>query len=179
MDETQEKSKSGCLKFAGIGCVVMLGGLILVVGLVALNFDRIRESSWYQSATEVAGEAKAEIGAVLELRAELANDYPAGNILVNSNFNYANGVTTRTLSVELENPSFAVPEDENDRWAAAKGIARRVSELHPEIGKYDQIEIILGRKAGSMVTFKTSKTYAFPVSDFVTIEEKEDGTPNP
>jgi len=166
MEEPKSKS-GGCIKAGGVGCAVLsLLGVLLIV-LVMLNLESIKEADWYRSIGETANAAKQEFQWMLELRAELAAKYPALEVQVSAESFTGSQGPTRSLVVTFLNPDFKISEADSKLFA--KGIATEVASSYPEIERYDQVTITFVAKSGVGVTFEKTQSFVFSVRDLAPV----------
>jgi hypothetical protein len=160
--------KSGCLRSAVGGCVgCAVVAVVLVVGLW-MSRDAIRQTSWYKNLHGKVEAVQEEAKSLMDLRARLIAAYPADNVGVQVRMNSVNGVSTRTLQVEILNPTFPLPGDDAGKQVEAREIAAFVAREHPGISHYDQIRVSFARGGGAAGASYSSRTdFDFPVADLL------------
>lgn len=153
--------KGGCWRLLTCGCAVIGGLAALAVILVALNFDRIRSSEWFQQGKEA-------IESLWTLRTELVERYPADNVEVH--IQRISGKTALELS--FTNPHFLEDPDQGrdeslDESEVAREIARHAARVYPQAADLDSIAVEYKSEVRIGVRVSQSRSYRFPISELV------------
>jgi hypothetical protein len=155
----------GCLKAAGYGCVgLLLLGVVAGVGVWA-GWDLLRQSGVGRGLRETVDAVKSESAAVVQLRQRLLELYPAADLRPNVQIHHADGATTRTLELTVVDPRFAVPADDAGRLAQAREIARAAVAVHPGVGRYDRLRLVVTRRSGDGGVATSTDSYEFAVGE--------------
>jgi len=167
MSESGRRSSGGCLRAGLIGCGVLLVLAVIAVIGVATNLDLIKQSDWFGSISQGAESAKVEFQRSLEIRAALLSEYPADEVGVHIDYSRSGGVSVRVLTVSFESPTFEIPESRAEQEELARGIARAVTRLHPEIGIYDRVGVRIVRRFGGATVSTSAEEFVFLVDELV------------
>lgn len=167
MEEAQNKTSWGCLKALSIGCSIVI--LLILVGLVLLwaNWEGIQESEWYRSMTEMADDAKEEMGHMMRLRSSLLAEFPADDVTVQVRKHRGEEAWISSLVVNVVNPRFELDEDPGGWEDKAREIALAVAGQYPGVERWDFVTIALVSQKGVGVTFKTSSNHPFPTDELL------------
>lgn len=160
----KEKSSSGCRTAFLIGCGLFLLLALVLVALVAFNWDRM---------TGAFETAKESIEEVVALQAELNEAFPAERIGINQHF----GSGGRILRIELVDPRFLDAGDSGDDVdvdleAKAREVAAFAIERIGDPDALDAVAVQITRRASEGSRGTTRVAYEFSA-------EELRGTPPP
>lgn len=160
MQRSVEKKGSGCLRWVATGCGVMILLLLLGAGLVFLNLDRIRDTELFQKISSTVEAGKETVQEMVSLRKELQEIYPAEEISFQINLGDPRG---GRLGVVLRNPAFL--EEEDDREAKAREIARFVRNRYSRIEDIAVIQVVFASEAGMGALVTREESYSFETAE--------------
>ena len=163
-EDARKSGGEGCLKAAGIGCAVLVGIAMVLAAMVALNFDAISKSTWFESLRDTARETTEELGHLLAMREKLLERYPAEELEVQ----VATVDSTKSLQIVVVNPTFDMPREEGATRLLARELATTAAAHHPEIEKFEWVAVSFSFSArGIIVRSSSSEGFRFPVSELV------------
>ena len=160
-DKPPANAALGCLKWLGIGCIILFLLVVTLAIVLIINRDAIRESSWFRSASEKAGQIGSEMSSLVNLSRELSARYPAESIGVSMKMESGEG--TR-LEINVRNPKF---EFEAGEEMKAREIAAASLELHPQIAEYETVRIVFERSTGGTISVSSTEHYDILVGDLI------------
>ncbi len=162
MEQTKRSTGSGCVKALGIGCLSLLVIVIAIAVMIWTNWDKIKESEWFTTITEMAETAKIEMDSMMELQNSLQLEYPAETITVQARQWSGSNGSSKSLLVNFINPEFEVPDSESEKERKAHEIALKVAGQYPELDRYDFVTVSFVSQRGVGVTFKSTSSHPFP-----------------
>ena len=157
---------AGCLKGAAIGCgSCFLLVVVLVVGGWA-SWGTLREMGPFKKVRTFVETAKSEAVEMGAVASRLGERYPDRHFGLRIDIQSANGVTTRTLIVDVSGPSSAFPAEAAAKESFAREVAGTVAAAYEPIARYDRLRVVL-REQGDGASLGSTAEFQFATAELL------------
>jgi hypothetical protein len=149
-------------KIIGLGCLAVIGLLLVVAVLIWINLDSLRETEWFQDASEMT----ADLGELVALRTALLAEYPAEDMQVTIHSGFGQD-SSRAILVQLINPRFDPADAEGGEEATARQIALAVADRFSSIEEYGGVAVSFISRKGFSIKIQSIDTHSFETADLL------------